>query len=152
MDLSALYIGSDHAGFELKQNLLEKIKILFPKLKMMDCGTHSFDSADYPLIAEKVAHQVVQAPHSAGILICGTGIGMSIAANKVLGVRAACVWSEETAKLSREHNDSNILCLGARLTSLDEAVQRTSIWLNTSFLGGRHLKRVEQIQKLEEKK
>jgi len=152
MDLNTLYIGSDHAGFELKQNLSAKIKTLFPQLKLINCGTDSVDSVDYPHIADKVAHQVVQTNHSAGILICGTGIGMSIAANKIAGVRAACVWSEETAKLSREHNNSNILCLGARLTTLDEAVQRTSVWLNTPFLGGRHLKRVEQIRKLEEKK
>lgn len=151
MALNTLFIGSDHAGFELKEKLITELKALFPQISIVDCGTRSIDSVDYPLIAQKVAETVIQTNQSAGILICGTGIGMSIAANKIPGVRAACVWNNETAKLSREHNDSNILCIGARLTTLEEAVQRVSIWLNTPFLGGRHLNRVEQIKKLEEK-
>jgi len=152
VSVKTLFIGSDHAGFELKQSLIAKIKGFAPSLKVIDCGTHSTESVDYPQFAEKVGQSVVKDAQNRGILICGTGIGMSIAANKMPGIRAACVWNEETAKLSREHNDSNVLCLGARLSSLDSAAHWAEIWLNTPFLGGRHLNRVELIKQLEGKK
>src|SRR5712691_3215802 len=126
-------LGADHAGFELK----EKIKklLLQQGVEVNDRGTHSSEAADHAA--------------DLGILVCGSGIGMSIVANKVAGVRAANVSSEYEAQLSREHNDANVLTLGARLISDQNAFQIVQKWLETSFAGGRHQRRVEKISEIE---
>lgn len=140
-------IGSDHAGFELK----EKIKTVLNELgyEVTDFGTNSTDSVDYPLIAKSLANHVASKNPSRGILICGTGIGMSIAANKVKGVIAALCNDVETAKLARLHNNSNILTLGGRITEISLAKDIVKTWLETAFEGGRHQRRVQEIRDLE---
>src|SRR5260370_10882851 len=136
-------LGADHAGFELK----EKIKklLLQEGLQVNDQGTLSSESVDYPDFARKVGEEVANHSADLGILVCGSGIGMSIAANKVLGVRAANVSSEYEAQLSREHNDANVLALGSRVLSDQMAFHIIHKWRETSFAGGRHLRRVEKI-------
>ncbi|MCD6557707.1 MAG: ribose 5-phosphate isomerase B [Candidatus Aenigmarchaeota archaeon] len=136
-------LGSDHAGFGLK----EKIKQYLEKkgLEIKDYGCFSEESVDYPDYAEKVARAVSSNEAEKGILICGTGIGMSIAANKVSGIRAAVCWDEKSAEMSRRHNDANILCIGARLIDQELALKIVDIWLSTDFDGGRHVKRVKKI-------
>jgi len=140
-------LGADHAGFELK----EKIKklLLQQGIEVNDRGTHSSEAVDYPDYARKVAEEVADHDADLGILVCGSGIGMSIVANKVAGVRAANVSSEYEAQLSREHNDANVLTLGARLISDQNAFQIVQKWLETSFAGGRHQRRVEKISEIE---
>ncbi len=141
-------LGADHAGFELK----EKIKklLLQQGLEVSDQGTLSSEAVDYPDYARKVGEQVANHSADLGILVCGSGIGMSIAANKVPGVRAANVSSEYEAELSREHNDANVLTLGARLISDQNAFQIVQKWLETPFAGGRHQRRVEKISQIEQ--
>jgi ribose 5-phosphate isomerase B len=140
-------LGADHAGFELK----EKIKqyLLEKGITIDDRGTYSPQSVDYPDFAFRVAEEVAAGKADSGILVCGSGIGMSIAANKVHGVRAAHVTSEMEAQLSREHNDANVLTVGGRV--LDEATARRIVdrWLSTGFAGGRHQQRVEKITAIE---
>lgn len=140
-------LGADHAGFELK----EKIKqyLLDQGIEIDDRGTHSNESVDYPDYAFRVAEEVAAGKADSGILVCGSGIGMSIAANKVHGVRAAHVTSEIEAQLSREHNDANVLAIGGRV--LDECAAHKIVdrWLNTEFVGGRHQQRVEKITAIE---
>lgn len=140
-------LGADHAGFELK----EKIKKLLMQqgLEVNDRGTFSSESVDYPDYAHKVAEEVADHKADLGILVCGSGVGMCIAANKVPGVRAANVSSEYEAQLSREHNDANILTLGARLISDQNAFQIVQKWLETAFAGGRHQRRVDKISEIE---
>ncbi|NBX75581.1 MAG: ribose 5-phosphate isomerase B [Proteobacteria bacterium] len=151
MSQKTVFVGSDHAGYALKQPLLARLKAAFPNIDFQDCGTHSSDSVDYPNFAEKVAGQVAAMQDGRGILICGTGLGMCIAANKIKGIRATSSWNIESARLSREHNDSNIICLGARLIPEDLAFELVKEWLTTRFLGDRHSRRLDQIRKLEEK-
>ena len=140
-------LGADHAGFELK----EKIKqyLLEKGITVDDRGTDSPQSVDYPDYAFRVAEEVAAGKADSGILVCGSGIGMSIAANKVHGVRAAHVTSVMEAQLSREHNDANVLAVGGRV--LDEATARRIVdcWLSTDFAGGRHQQRVEKIAAIE---
>lgn len=140
-------IGADHAGFELK----EKIKNVLGELgyEVVDFGTNSTDSVDYPLIAKNLAKSVATKNPPKGILICGTGIGMSIAANKVKGIIAALCYDVETAKLSRQHNNSNVLTIGGRNTKFELASEIVKAWLETSFEGGRHQRRVQEIRDLE---
>src|SRR5579859_1696876 len=140
-------LGADHAGFELK----EKIKKLLQQqgLEVSDQGTLSSESVDYPDYARKVGEQVANHSADLGILVCGSGIGMAIAANKIPGVRAANVSSEYEAQLSREHNDANVLALGARLISDQNAFEIVQKWLETTFAGGRHQRRVEKITQIE---
>jgi ribose 5-phosphate isomerase B len=145
-----IYLGSDHAGYSFKMALWEKLKSHFPEKKWEDMGCYSENSCDYPEFAEKVALQVVK-NSGLGILVCGSGIGVAIAANKVPGIRAATVWDKISASLSKEHNNTNIICFGARLVSLETAVESASQWLKTEFAGGRHQKRVELITALEKK-
>ena len=142
-------VGADHAGFELKN----KIKQWLGQqgIEVRDEGTNSGDSVDYPDYARKVGEDVAEKRADLGILVCGSGIGMSIAANKVPGVRAANVTSEYEAELSRQHNDANVLALGARILSEDEARKIVQKWLQTSFAGGRHQRRVEKISAIEDK-
>ena len=142
-----LIIGSDHGGYELK----EKLKGYLSKkgVAIIDVGTKSQESCDYPDIAKKGARKVLE-KKCLGILICGTGIGISIAANKIKGIRAALCYNEYTSKMAREHNDANILCLGGRTTLVENAKKIVDVFLNTSAsLEERHKKRVNKICKLE---
>jgi len=141
-------LGADHAGFELKEQL--KQHLLSAGAQVEDRGTNSNDSVDYPDFARTVGEEVAAQKANFGILVCGTGIGMSIAANKIPGVRAANVTSAESARLSREHNDANVLALGARLLDPAIATQIVDVWLATAFAGGRHQRRVEKIVQLED--
>lgn len=142
-----LAIGSDHGGYNLK----EAIKKMLDEqgVKYRDFGTHSPSSVDYPDIASAVAHSVVAGECEKGILICGTGIGISIAANKIKGVRAALCHDEFSAQMSREHNNANILALGERVTGVGLALNIVDKWLKTDFAGGRHAVRVDKIMNLE---
>lgn len=136
-------LGADHAGFQLKERI--KQKLLSQDIAIDDRGTRSADSCDYPDYAKAVGDQVAAHDADFGILVCGTGIGMSIAANKVPGIRAARVLTEFDAELSRDHNDANVLTLGARVTTADEAFKIIEKWLATPFSGGRHGRRVDKI-------
>ncbi|MBC7082975.1 MAG: ribose 5-phosphate isomerase B [Firmicutes bacterium] len=136
-------IGSDHAGFEMKESLKEYVKSLGHEVE--DFGAPSSDPVDYPDIGYRVAKDVASGQFERGVLICGTGIGMSIVANKVPGVRAALAGDVESARLAREHNDANVLTLGARLIRLELAREIVRIFLETGFAGGRHARRVEKI-------
>ena len=140
-------IGADHAGFAAKEEMKAVIKALGHQV--LDAGTASDASVDYPDFAEKVARAVVNGEADRGVLICGTGIGMSIAANKVHGIRAAVIADEKTAELSRKHNDANIFCAGARMTPLPRIAESLKVWLQTPFEGGRHQNRVNKISAIE---
>jgi ribose 5-phosphate isomerase B len=142
-------IGADHAGFELKEKL--KQRLLAQGVEVDDRGTRSQESVDYPDFAAQVGREVASGRAQRGLLVCGSGIGMAIAANKVPGVRAANITSEEEARLSREHNDLNVLTMGARILDEDRASRILDAWLKTEFAGGRHQRRVEKISELENK-
>ncbi len=135
--------GSDHAGFEYKQKIVELLRSM--GMEVLDFGAASPDSVDYPDYAHSVAGAVASGKAEAGILVCGTGIGMSIVANKHAGIRAANVESVGAARLAREHNDANVLALGARLTGWEQAKEILLAFLSTGFQGGRHQKRVDKI-------
>lgn len=137
-------LGSDHAGFAEKERLKPLLSEL--GLEVNDVGTVSEDSVDYPQYARKVAHEVASGRADQGMLVCGSGTGMAMAANKIRGVRAAVAWSEETARLAREHNDANVLAIGARTTPVDEIPAIIRAWFNAKFQGGRHAARVDQIE------
>ncbi|HXE91518.1 MAG TPA: ribose 5-phosphate isomerase B [Terriglobales bacterium] len=140
-------LGADHAGYELKEQLR---KLLADRgIEVRDQGTNSADSVDYPDYARKVAEEVAAHRADFGILVCGSGIGMAIAANKVPGVRAAHVTSEYEAQVSREHNDANVLALGGRTLDPSTAWKLVEKWLATPFAGGRHQRRVEKIAQIE---
>lgn len=140
-------LGADHAGFQLKDQIREHLRQ--KGIEVRDEGTNSGDSVDYPDFAGLVAHDVAEKRADLGILVCGSGIGMAISANKVPGIRAANVNSELEAQLSREHNNANVLALGARILGPDQAMAIVDRWLATSFAGGRHERRVEKITTLE---
>jgi ribose 5-phosphate isomerase B len=140
-----VFAGSDHAGFALKQVLIERVQRL--GLDVVDLGTDSIDSCDYPDYAHAVAKAVLATPGSMGLLICGSGIGISITANRYPGIRAALCRSSYEARLAREHNDANILALGARITGVDLAIDTIETFLSTSFLGERHIRRVAKIER-----
>jgi ribose 5-phosphate isomerase B len=142
-------IASDHAGFELKEKIKEYLLELGYEYE--DFGTNSNDSVDYSDFALKVAEPVSKKKFDRGILICGSGIGMSMAANKVPSIRAALCCTAEMARLSREHNDANVLTIGARLIDEKTAKDIVSVWLTTGFAGDRHLKRVNKIKDIEKK-
>ena len=140
-------IGSDHGGYHLKQaikSMLEKMQIPFE-----DVGCNSLDSVDYPDYAFPVAERVANGSLDRGILICGTGIGMSIAANKVPGIRCAVVSDEFSARMSREHNDANVLAIGERVVGPGLALEIVRVWLETEFAGERHQRRVDKIASIE---
>jgi ribose 5-phosphate isomerase B len=140
-------LGADHAGYELKDRIKQHLEL--QGIPVCDEGTSSPESVDYPDYARAVAHDVSQKRADLGILVCGSGIGMAIAANKVDGIRAANVSSEYEAQMSREHNDANVLTLGARILQPEEALRIVDQWLATSFAGGRHERRVEKIAAIE---
>ncbi len=136
-------IGSDHAGFQLKKNL---ISYLIEKgYETKDFGCYSEESTDYSDVAHPVAELVEKNPGMFGILICGSGNGINMTANKHQGIRSALCWNKETAILARQHNDANIIALPARFITLDEAIEIISFFLSTSFEGGRHLNRIKKI-------
>jgi len=138
------FIGTDHAGFEVVKPFV--IEYLQKRgIEVEDLGTYSNESVDYPDFAHKVAEAVKNNPGTMGILICGSGIGMSLAANKHKGIRAALCHDYYTAKMARLHNNANILCFGARIVGLGEIESILQAWLDTEFEGGRHEKRVKKI-------
>ena len=140
-------LAADHAGYEEK----EKIKRTLDEMgvEYVDMGTNSTDSVDYPDYAKKVAEAVSHGDVEQGLLVCGSGTGMAIAANKVKGARAAVAWNPDIARLAREHNDANILSLPARFMSDEEAGKVLKAWFDARFEGGRHAKRVDKIKELE---
>lgn len=142
-----IYAGSDHAGFELKQALVAEARRLGHEV--VDLGPASAERVDYPDFGAAVGRAVAGDPGSRGVLACGSGIGIGIAANKVPGVRAATVWDEESARLSRQHNDANVFSVGARLVPAERALAMLRAWLGAEFEGGRHATRVEKIAALE---
>lgn len=139
-------LASDHAGFKLK----EKIKkfLVDNNYDIMDLGTNSESSVDYPIYARKAAQAVADGQCERGIVCCGTGIGVSIAANKVKGIRCALVHDEYTAEMCKKHNNSNMIALGARVVDHDEALKMVEIWLNTQFEEGRHQRRIDEIEEI----
>jgi ribose 5-phosphate isomerase B len=147
MNLKRIAIGSDHAGYESKEQAKREIEAL--GLSVQDMGTNSDASVDYPDFGEAVGRAVASGEAERGVLICGSGIGISMAANKVPGVRAALCWNEETARLARQHNDANVLCLGARFIAPELAARMIRAFLETDFDGGRHQQRVEKLSRLD---
>jgi ribose 5-phosphate isomerase B len=143
-------VGADHAGYPLKEEV--KRHLVAKGVEVVDLGTESTESTDYPVFAAKVARAVAERQADEGILCCGTGVGVCIAANKVPGIRAASVSEPASARLAREHNDANVLCMGARIVGVELAKQIVDAWLGASFQGGRHQRRVDQIRQLEEKR
>ena len=137
-------IGSDHGGFHYKASIIEYLESR--NIAYIDVGTLTRESCDYPTIAKDVAEKVISGQVNRGILVCGTGIGMSIAANKVHGVRAALCADTYSARVSRAHNNANILCLGERVIGEHLALDIVDIWLKTGFEGGRHKRRVDMIE------
>ncbi len=136
-------IASDHAGFILKEII--KKKLIKKKVKVIDLGPKSKDSVDYPDFAKKVARNLLSQKTKMGILVCGSGIGMAMSANKFRKIRAAVCYNSISTRLSRTHNDANILALGSRLTKNSEAIKLVNIFLSTKFEGGRHLRRIKKI-------
>jgi len=142
-----LFTGSDHAGFELRGRMVAHLRAL--GFEVDDLGSPSAESTDYPDWAAVVGRAVRDQPGSLGVLLCGTGLGVCMAANKIHGVRAVDAWNVEAARLSRAHNDANVLCVGARLMPEASAFSIVDAWLDTEFEGGRHARRVEKIAALE---
>lgn len=136
-------IGSDHAGYDFKEELISLLEA--KDLSYKDFGTHSKDSVDYPDFAHPVANAVEKGEASFGILLCGSANGVAITANKHKGIRAAICWGEELAKLAREHNNANILCIPSRFVREGDAEKMVQLFINTPFAGGRHQRRVEKI-------
>ncbi len=139
-----VFIGSDHGGIELKAALVEELDAA--RIGFTDMGVHSGEAADYPDIAQALCARVLEENESLGVLICGTGIGISIAANKVPGIRAALCSEEYSASMSRRHNDANVLCLGGRVTGPELAKSILRAFLASSFEGGRHQRRVDKLE------
>lgn len=143
-------IGCDHVGYELKLKVIEHLKE--KGYQVEDFGTNSTDRTDYPIYGEAVARAVAKGECEKGIVICGTGVGISISANKVRGIRAVVCSEPYSALLSRQHNDTNILAFGARVVGLDLALMIVDAWLSGEYEGGRHARRVAMIQEIEDNK
>ena len=139
-------IGSDHAGYTVKQKIIQFLKN--QGYDIDDVGCYSEESVDYPEFGHQVGKNIISGISSKGIVVCGSGIGISIAANKIEGIRAALCFTEEHAKMSRLHNNSNILALGARMDGGDNILDIVAIWLKTDFEGGRHQNRIDKIEKI----
>ncbi len=137
-------IGCDHGGFNLKNKIIEYLSKKGVEVK--DFGTYTIESCDYPVIAKEVAQEVAAGSFDNGILVCGTGLGMSIVANKVKGIRAVTCFDATTARMSKSHNNANILCLGERITGEYLALDIVQTWLKTDFEGGRHKRRVDMFE------
>ena len=140
--MKKIYIASDHAGFKLKSSILSKFS---KNKKIIDLGPNSNISVDYPDYAKKLSKKIASNKGSFGILVCGSGMGMAITANKIKNVRAALCYSNKNTKLSRLHNNANIITLGERLTSKNKAINLVKIFLSTKFEGGRHLRRIKKM-------
>ena len=143
-----LAIGSDHGGFELKEHIIKYLKD--KGIECKDFGCYDENSVDYPDIAKKVCSSITSGECERGILVCGTGIGMSIAANKVKGIRAAMCTDVYSAKMTKQHNNTNVLCLGGRVTGRELAFMICDTWLNEEFMGGRHQNRIDKITAIEQ--
>jgi len=139
-----IVLGSDHGGYELKEKI--KLHLLNKGIEVIDKGTYSLDSVDYPKYGKLVGESVVSGEGNLGIVVCGTGIGISIAANKVRGVRCALCHNTTTARLTREHNDANVLAIGGRIIGDVLAFEMVDVFINTKFEGGRHLTRINCIE------
>ncbi len=139
--MKTIVLGSDHGAIELRVAIKEHLE-LQGGYKVIDIGTHTSESVDYPDIADTVVREVLKESHAVGVLCCGTGIGISIRANRNKGIRAALVYNEFTAEMAKAHNNANILCLGGRTTAIDLALKLVDIWLKTAYQGGRHDNRV----------
>lgn len=142
--MKKIAIGCDHVGFELKEAVIRYLRER--GIEVTDCGTNSTQRTDYPLYGKAVAKEIVQGRADAGILLCGTGVGISIAANKVRGIRAVVCSEPYSARLSREHNDTNVLALGSRVVGEGLAITIVEAWLNAEFEGGRHSDRVKSLE------
>jgi ribose 5-phosphate isomerase B len=142
--MKKIVIGSDHAGFEMKEHL--RTFLQEAGYDVMDKGTYSLDSADYPDFAHAVARSVEQDSDITGVLLCGSANGVAITANKHAGIRAAICWTTEIASLARQHNNANVICIPARFVNTAEAESMTMKFLSTEFEGGRHQRRVEKIE------
>lgn len=140
-------LAADHAGYQEKESVKNMLDDL--GIEYQDLGTTSTDSVDYPDYARKVADAVAKGEVEQGLLVCGSGTGMAIAANKIKGIRAAVAWNEDIARLARQHNDANVLALPARFMSDEEAKQVLKAWFAANFEGGRHERRVDKIKELE---
>ena len=140
-----LSIASDHGGFTLKDTLISYLTTQHPSIEVIDQGTHSTESVDYPDYAKKVCQAIESGQSNLGILVCGSGIGMSICANRFSHIRAALVYDTTTAQLTKAHNNANVICLGERTTPQKTAIQIVETWLNTDFEGGRHQKRIQKL-------
>jgi ribose 5-phosphate isomerase B len=145
-----IFIGNDHAGKDLKDFLINFLKNNYQEIEVINVGTDSYESCDYPDYAKEVSLNVLKEEDSIGILICGTGIGMSIAANKIRGIRAALCYNSTTAKLARQHNNANILCLGQRIIGFELAKDIVDTFIKTEFEGNRHLNRIIKINQIEQ--
>lgn len=144
MENKKIIIGSDHAGFNLKNIIINYLKE--QKYEIKDIGCYSVESVDYPIIAKDLSMQIADGTFARGILICGTGVGMSIAANKIKGIRAVVCSDTTSAKYARLHNDTNVLCLGARIIGEYLAKDICATWLNTEFEANRHIKRINLLE------
>jgi ribose 5-phosphate isomerase B len=140
-------IGADHAGFEIKEKIKRQLEEM--NMEVEDLGTSSLDSVDYPDFGAAVGRFVAEGKAEQGIIVCGSGIGIALAANKIRGIRAAQAWNEETARLARRHNDANILSIGARVLPEEEIPKIVAAWFDAEFEGGRHAGRVSKITELE---
>ena len=143
--MKTVFIGCDHAGFQTKLFVIEFLQKNFPHLNIEDCGCNSTERTNYTNYSKIVAQNVVKFD-GIGILVCGSGIGVSIVANKFKGVRAALIYSKVVAELSRQHNDANVACFGARMFSSEEINAMIEVFLKTEFLGGVHLERLKNIE------
>ena len=141
-----IVVGRDHAGYELKLKVCEHLKEL--GYDIYDVGCDSTDSVDYPVYGHKAGEALMEGKGELGMVFCGSGIGISMAANKVKGVRCALVTSVEMAKLSKQHNNANMLSMGGRLVTPELAIEMTDAWLNEEYLGGHHQKRVDMLNEL----
>lgn len=138
-------IAADHGGFELKQTLIENLAS--DQLTFEDLGTYTTQSVDYPDVADKMAEHILAGKSDLGILICGTGVGISIAANRHKGIRAALIYNENVAELAKEHNNANVLVFGGRTMKPEDVVRYCRIFLDSEFQGGRHLNRIKKLDK-----
>ncbi len=144
MSEKRIIIGCDHGGLNLKNKVVDHLKEIGYEVE--DVGTYTPDSVDYPIYAKKVAHAVADGKYEKGIIICGTGIGVSIVANKVKGIRASLCGDTFSAKATRQHNNSNILCMGERVIGAGLALDIVDTWLTTEYEGGRHQRRIDMME------
>lgn len=142
--MTKIAIGSDHGGFNLKGTIIKHLES--KGYEVQDFGTYSTESCDYPVYAKAVANSVAKGENEKGILVCGSGIGVSIVANKVKGIRAALCHESHSAMLSRLHNDANVLCLGERITGESLALDIVDVWLKSEYEGGRHQRRIDMME------